>query len=207
MRTPGLSGVGRAWWDGGMTRALIVIDMQRAFDDLDYWGVTTNPDCERNVAALIDAWTDAGEPIVVVRHDSTSPHSPLHPDNAGNELVDAVAAASPALFVTKSVNSAFYGDPDLQAWLGAEGIREVVVCGIQTNMCVETTARMAGNLGYDVTVALDATRTFDLTADVAGLGVVTRTAAELMATTALDLQAGGFAEIATTAELIGENRT
>lgn len=186
-----------------MTRALIVIDMQRAFDDLDYWGATTNPDCERNVAALIDAWTAADEPIVVVRHDSTSPHSPLHPDNATNELVDAVAAVSPALFVTKSVNSAFYGDPDLHAWLGAEGIRELVVCGIQTNMCVETTARMAGNLGYEVTVALDATRTFDMAADVAGVGVVTRTAAELMETTALELQAGDFAHIATTAELVG----
>ena len=178
-----------------------MIDMQRAFDDLDYWGATTNPDCERNVAALIEAWTAADEPIVVVRHDSTSPHSPLHPDNSGNELVETVAAVDPALFVTKSANSAFYGDPDLQAWLGAHGIRELVICGIQTNMCVETTARMAGNLGYDVTVALDATRTFDLTADVAGLGVVARTASELMATTALDLQAGGFAEIATTAEL------
>jgi nicotinamidase-related amidase len=190
-----------------MTRALIVIDMQRAFDDLDFWGATTNPDCERNVAALIEAWSAADEPIVVVRHDSTSPHSPLHPDNAGNELVDAVAAVDPALFVSKNVNSAFYGDPDLQAWLGTQNIRELVICGIQTNMCVETTARMAGNLGYDVTVALDATRTFDLTADVAGLGLVTRTASELMATTALDLQAGGFAQIATTADLTGENRT
>ena len=104
----------------------------------------------------------------------------------------------------KNVNSAFYGDPDLVEWLTAEGIRELVICGIQTNMCVETTARMAGNLGYDVTVALDATRTFDLTADVAGLGVVTRTASDLMATTALDLQAGGFARIATTAGLVGE---
>ena len=190
-----------------MTRALLVIDMQRAFDDLDFWGATTNPDCERNVAALIDAWAASDEPVVVVRHDSTSPGSPLHPDSPGNRLMDAVAAVDPALLVTKSVNSAFYGDPELQAWLVGRGIRELVICGIQTNMCVETTARMAGNLGYDVTVALDATRTFDLTADVAGLGVVTRTAAELMATTALDLQAGGFARIATTAELIGKNRT
>jgi nicotinamidase-related amidase len=123
--------------------------------------------------------------------------------NPGNALVDAVAEIEPALFVTKNVNSAFYGDPDLHAWLGEQGIRELVVCGIQTNMCVETTARMAGNLGYDVTVALDATRTFDLRADVAGLGIVTRTASELMATTALDLQAGGFARIATTAQLTG----
>ena len=104
--------------------------------------------------------------------------------------------------MTKHVNSAFYGDPDLHGWLGERGIGELVICGIQTNMCVETTARMAGNLGYDVTVALDATRTFDLTADVAGLGTVTRTAEELMSATALVLQGGGFARIATTAEVV-----
>ncbi|MBN9185016.1 MAG: isochorismatase family protein, partial [Microbacterium sp.] len=102
------------------------------------------------------------------------------------------------------VNSAFYGDPDLHAWLQEQGIRELVICGIQTNMCVETTARMAGNLGYDTTVVLDATRTFDLSEDVAGLGVVTRTAAELMATTALVLQGGGFARIVATADLVLE---
>jgi len=185
-----------------MTRALIVIDMQRAFDDLDFWGPTTNPDCEANVAALAAAWAASGEPIVVVRHDSVSTGSPLHPGSAGNALVDVVAAIDPALSVSKNVNSAFYGDPDLHAWLSERGIGDLVVCGIQTNMCVETTARMAGNLGYDVTVALDATRTFDLEADVAGLGLVTRSAADLMATTALDLQAGGFARIATTAELV-----
>ena len=184
-----------------MTRALIVIDMQRAFDDLDFWGPTTNPGCEANVGALVAAWTAAGEPIVVVRHDSVSAGSPLHPQSPGNAFVDGVASVEPALLVTKNVNSAFYGDPDLHAWLSAQGIRELVVCGIQTNMCVETTARMAGNLGYDVTVALDATRTFDLQADVAGLGLVTRSAAEIMATTALVLQAGGFANIATTADL------
>jgi nicotinamidase-related amidase len=186
-----------------MTRALIVIDMQHAFDDLDYWGPTTNPECEANVAALTAAWARDGEPIVVVRHDSRSAGSPLHPDSAGNALVDSVAAVEPALFVTKDVNSAFYGTPDLHAWLTQQEITELVVCGIQTNMCVETTARMAGNLGYDVTVALDATRTFDLQTDVAGLGVVTRTADELMANTALVLQGGGFARIATTAELTG----
>ena len=186
-----------------MTRALIVIDMQRAFDDLAFWGPTTNPACEANVAALADAFARSGEPIVVVHHDSASAGSPLHPGQPGNALVDAVAALEPALIVGKNVNSAFYGDPDLHAWLQDNGITQLVLCGIQTNMCVETTARMAGNLGYDVTVALDATRTFDLTADVAGLGTVTRTADELMATTALDLQGGGFATIVTTASLVG----
>ncbi|GAA2983473.1 nicotinamidase-related amidase [Microbacterium terrae] len=186
-----------------MTRALVVIDMQRAFDDLSFWGQTTNPQCEANVAALADAWASRGEPVVVVRHDSVSPGSPLAPGSPGNELVAVVAGREPALRVVKSVNSAFYGDPDLHGWLQEQGIGELVICGIQTNMCVETTARMAGNLGYDVTVALDATRTFDLTTDVAGVGPVTRSAAELMLTTALELQAGGFARIATTASLVG----
>lgn len=184
-----------------MTRALLVIDMQRGFDDLAFWGPTANPACEANVAALIDAWTTSGEPIVVVRHDSVSPGSPLHPDSPGNALVDAVATAPAALRISKSVNSAFYGDQDLHAWLTEQGIGEVVVCGIQTNMCVETTARMAGNLGYDTTVVLDATRTFDLTGEIAGVGPVTRTAAELMASTALVLQEGGFARIRSTADL------
>ncbi|WP_243073837.1 isochorismatase family protein [Microbacterium sp. SS28] len=186
-----------------MTRALIVIDMQRGFDDLAFWGQTANPECEANVAALIAEWSAAGEPIVVVRHDSALPGSPLHPDAPGNALVDAVAAASASLVVAKNVNSAFYGDPNLHAWLSEQGIGELVICGIQTNMCVETTARMAGNLGYDTTVVLDATRTFDLVAEVAGLGTVTRTASELMAGAALVLQGGGFARIATTAEVIG----
>ncbi|MFS0732289.1 cysteine hydrolase family protein [Microbacterium sp. 1P10UB] len=186
-----------------MTAALLVIDMQRGFDDLDYWGPTANPACEDNVAALVAGWDGRG-PIVVVRHDSVDPTSPLRPGSDGNALVEAVGAASADLLITKSVNSAFYGDPDLHAWLGERGIREVVLCGIQTNMCVETTARMAGNLGYDVTVVLDATRTFDLTADIAGVGTVTRTAAELMATTALVLQEGGFARVATTSALLAD---
>jgi len=191
----------RAWCDGPMTRALIVIDMQRGFDDLDFWGPTANPDCERNVAALLAAWARSGEPVVVVRHDSMHPDSPLHPESAGNALVDPVAAVEPALFIRKRVNSAFYGDVDLHAWLTGQGIREVVLCGIQTNMCVETTARMAGNLGYDTTLVLDATRTFDLAAEIPGVGQVHRSAAELMATTALVLSEGGFARIATTASL------
>jgi nicotinamidase-related amidase len=185
-----------------MSRALVVIDMQQGFDDLAFWGPTANPACEANVARLLEQWRRAGEPIVVVRHDSRSEGSPLHPANEGNALVPAVAGVTPDLLVTKDVNSAFYGTPDLHGWLEERGVDELVICGIQTNMCVETTARMAGNLGYDTTVVLDATRTFDLEAEIAGLGRVTRTADELMAATALVLQQGGFARIARTADLV-----
>ncbi len=147
--------------------ALLVIDVQQGFDDGDHWGLRNNPECEANVAALIAHWRATGEPLVYVRHDSDEDDSPLRPDHPGNAFKDVVTG-EPDVLVTKRVNSAFYGDPDLHAWLQARGIDALAICGITTNHCCETTARMAGNLGYDVTFVLDATHTFDrkgLTAD------------------------------------------
>lgn len=178
-----------------MTAALIVIDVQQGFTDTAYWGPRNNPAFEENLDRLVRAWTG---PVVVVRHDSVADGSPLEVGQSGNDLVPSVAALEPALLVTKSVNSAFYGEPDLQAWLQGAGVSELVICGIQTNMCVETTARMAGNLGYDVTVAIDATHTFDLV----GSDGTTLTADELSRTTAVNLSGGGFATVATTAEVL-----
>ena len=142
-----------------MREALIVVDVQQAFDD-PAWGVRNNPACDDNVAALIEAWTRRGEPIVVVRHDSDEPGSTLAPGTPGNALKDFVPTA-PDLLVAKRVNSAFLGDPPLEPWLRERGIGAIAVCGIQTNMCCETTARMGGNLGFDVRFVLDATHTFD----------------------------------------------
>jgi nicotinamidase-related amidase len=185
-------------------QALIVIDVQEGFDHPDFWGPTANSDAEQNIDALITTWrtSDRG-PVIIVRHDSTGTESPLHPAQPGNRLKALVHPRRDELLVTKSVNSAFYGTPDLDAWLKNVNINDIAICGIQTNMCVETTARMAGNLGYNVVVALDATRTFDLTAAVPGTeSPVTIRAAELMRVTAVNLQAGGFATVVTAAELI-----
>jgi nicotinamidase-related amidase len=142
--------------------ALLVIDVQRAFEDADVWGPRNNPECEANVAALIDAWRANDRPLVYVRHDSVEPGSPLAPDQPGNAFKDVVSG-EPDLLVSKHVNSAFYGDPDLHAWLQERGIGSIAVCGITTNHCVETTARMGANLGYEVLFAIDATHTFDRT--------------------------------------------
>jgi nicotinamidase-related amidase len=180
------------------TAALIVIDVQEGFDDPS-WGERDNPDAEANIGRLVAAWADASRPIVLVRHDSVSPGSPLGAGTPGNALKDVVADAPHDLFVTKQVNSAFYGEPDLHAWLQDSGIRQLVITGIQTNMCVETTARMGGNLGYDVVLPIDATHTFDLE----GPGGVRLTAAELARATAVNLAGGGFARVVTTDEVLG----
>lgn len=178
--------------------ALLVIDVQKGFDDASYWGPRNNPAAEENIAALMDAWKASGRPVVLVRHASRagSVLAPDQPGHAFKELVEQRRYES--LLVTKTVNSAFYGTPDLADWLTARGIGQVVVAGIQTNMCVETTARMAGNLGYDVLVPLDATHTFDL----AGPEGLALTADELATATAVNLQGGSFARVVTTAQLL-----
>ncbi len=146
--------------DAPTASALIVIDVQQGFDDAS-WGPRNNPACEDNVGTLAAAFASAGAPIVLVRHDSTSPGSPLHPDRPGNAFKAVLAGVDATLLVSKHVHSAFHGDTDLDGWLREHGIAQVVVCGIQTNRCCETTARVAGDLGYDVRFVLDATHTFD----------------------------------------------
>jgi nicotinamidase-related amidase len=144
---------------------LIVIDVQDGFLD-PAWGNSTNPKCEENIKLLLDLWRAKEAPIVLVRHDSASPNSKLSPNSPGNALQSRVLGKHD-LLISKSVNSAFYGTPDLHEWLKANDYRDVVICGITTNHCCETTARMAGNLGYEVTFVLDATRAYDMT-DVNG---------------------------------------
>ena len=140
--------------------ALIVVDVQKAFDD-ESWGPRNNPAAEENITALIDAWRAQTWPIVFVRHSSRDPASPLREGLEGHGFKDAVQG-TPDLLITKSSHSAFYGEPDLHVWLRDQGIGSIAICGIQTNVCCETTARMGSDLGYDVLFITDATYTFDL---------------------------------------------
>jgi nicotinamidase-related amidase len=165
----------------------VVVDVQSAFDDAAYWGHRNNPACEANVAALIEAWRAAGGPIVFVRHEF---------ETHDWDFKDAVTG-EPDLLVTKTVNSAFYGTPDLDAWLRETGIGSMALCGITTDHCVETTARMGANLGYDVLFVLDATHTFDRT----GPDGTVMTADELARATATSLHEE-FAAIVPTEQLV-----
>ena len=179
--------------------ALVVVDVQRAFDDLEYWSPTgrrNNPGCEANAAALIAEWREHGRPVVFVRHDSTEAGSPLAPDRPGNAFKPEITG-EPDLLVTKDVNSAFYGTPDLDAWLRQRELGAFAVCGIQTNHCVETTARMGGNLGYEVLFVADACATFDRE----GPDGTLMTADELTRATLTSLH-GEFATVVQTGDLL-----
>ncbi|MFJ7910989.1 isochorismatase family protein [Kitasatospora sp. NPDC096204] len=174
---------------------LLLVDVQKGFEDASFWGPRDNPRAEQRMAELIAVWQDTGRPIVTVQHASTA--GPLAEGTPGYALKDFVADVTPALHVTKTVNSAFYGTPDLHAWLRQRGARQVVVTGIITNVCCETTTRMAGNLGYDAIFPTDAMHSFDMT----GPDGTTVPAAELARATATTLHANRFAKVVTTRDV------
>ncbi|NIZ02810.1 cysteine hydrolase family protein [Thalassospira lucentensis] len=140
--------------------ALILIDWQKGFDDLAYWGNRNNPAAEENGAALLAHWRANGWPVIHVCHNSTAPQSRLHPDQPGHAFMEFAMPQGDEPVCGKSVNSAFIGTT-LEAELRARGINKIVVCGISTDHCVNTTTRMGANLGFDVTIAADACFTFD----------------------------------------------
>lgn len=144
-----------------MRTALIVIDVQRAFDEWEAAGKRrNNPDAAARVADLLDAFRSANAPVIHVRHRSTTPGSSFAPESTGYQVKDEARERPGEPVIVKQVNSAFIGT-DLEARLRAGGAQTVVICGATTNHCVETTARMAGNLGFNPWLVRDAAWTFD----------------------------------------------
>lgn len=181
--------------------ALIVVDVQRAFDEWEARGKRrNNPDAMARISDLLDAFRDARAPIFHIRHQGTKPASSFLPEGTGFPVKDEARERNGEPVIVKQVNSAFIGT-DLEQRLRAQGIGAVVICGATTNHCVETTTRMAGNLGFDTRLVRDATWTFDRT----GPDGDAHSAEDIHAMTLANLN-GEFARIVTSAEAIAELR-
>ncbi|WP_046246469.1 cysteine hydrolase family protein [Hymenobacter terrenus] len=177
--------------------ALLLIDIQQAFDDVAYWGgERNNPDAERNAAELLAYWRANQLPVFHVQHSSTNPSSRLAPGQPGHDFKDEVRPLPDEPVIGKNVNSAFIGT-DLKERLDAQHLTTLVIAGLTTDHCVSTTTRMAGNLGFDTFLVADACATF------ARKGVGTEVfSAELIHQTALASLNEEFATVLTTAGVI-----
>lgn len=139
--------------------ALLLIDVQKGFQDEAFWGKRNNPALEKNVSYLVNAFRRHGQTIVHVQHHSTERESPLRPGLHGVEFMDFAKPKDETVFI-KSVNSAFIGT-NLESFLKENRIKEIVLAGLTSDHCVSTTARMASNLGFKVLIPYDAVATFD----------------------------------------------
>jgi len=141
--------------------ALILIDIQKGFEDIEYWGGhRNNPEAEINARKLLNFWRQNNFPIFHIQHCSTNPNSKLAEGNIGNDFQDIVRPNDGEQIIKKNVNSAFIGT-DLKQQLDKFNIKILIIVGLTTDICVSTTTRMAGNYGYDTFIVSDATATFD----------------------------------------------
>jgi len=140
--------------------ALLLIDIQKGLNDLAYYGGhRNNPRAEEQAAKILAFWRAHKLPVIYVKHNGTPP-SPLSKGAPGNDFMEIIRPIKGEPIFEKEVNSAFIGT-ELDGFLKKEKIRHLVLVGLTTAHCVSSTARMAGNFGYDTYIISDATATFD----------------------------------------------
>ncbi len=151
-----------------MKTALLVIDVQESFRHRPYWQDGEAATFIARTQDLIDRCRDARIPVVQVFH--VEPGDASHPFSMASGHVRTMRELSirPDAVFHKSVHSAMFGKDEqgrtLEAWLREKGIERVLVTGIRTEQCCETTTRHASDLGFDVRYVMDATLTFPMRA-------------------------------------------
>jgi nicotinamidase-related amidase len=139
--------------------ALLVVDVQTGLADPSL-GTRNNPQAEANIARLLAAWRRQRRPLVHIRHCSVEPDSPLRLERPGNAFKTEAQPLPGEKEFTKSVNSAFVGT-ELEEFLRRQGITSLVIVGLTTDHCVSASTRTAADLGFQVTLASDATAAFE----------------------------------------------
>ena len=194
-----------------MTRAFLIIDVQESFRQGPLWAAISNPGIACDVARLVEGARATGDLVVWVLHSEPGSGTAFDPASGHVRYIDPVKPQAGEPQLTKTSHNAFT-TTNLQQLLTQQGITEVIVCGIRTEQCCETTARVAFDLGYQVTFVTEATATSPIAHRDAPSG---QTAEELLADPrTLPVNAvierteyalaGRFATIATIAEVTGQ---
>lgn len=177
--------------------ALLLIDIQDSFKMNGRWERRGNPDFEANVASLLDAWRGAGLPLFFILH--TDPDRGFRPGDPEFQTMDFLGRREDEPLLVKNTRNSFTST-NLKERLDAMGIKRLVMTGIQTEQCVETTTRLAADFGYEVDFVTDATQTFPIANTETGEELST---AAIFERTEYALR-GRFARIVRTRELLAE---
>jgi nicotinamidase-related amidase len=138
--------------------ALLVIDVQNGmFAETDpvYHGARLL----ETIGELLTKARAAQMPVIYIQHNG-GPGDSLEPGSAGWPIHPAIAPAEGEPVIQKATPDSFH-ETMLQAELEARGIVKLVITGIQTELCVDTTCRRAASLGYQTMLVRDAHSTWD----------------------------------------------
>lgn len=174
--------------------ALLVIDAQTSFRHAPYWSEADLPAYLEKQQALIDGCARQGIPVVRIFHVSEQGHFSLASGHV--QTLDGLSL-DPAVTFHKSYHSALASTP-LAAWLTKRRISRLIVSGIRTEQCCETTTRHASDSGWAVDYVSEATLTFPMTHKATGR---VYSPAEIRERTELVLE-GRFARILTVAQAL-----
>ncbi|MBM0108278.1 isochorismatase family protein [Steroidobacter sp. S1-65] len=149
-----------------MKSALIVIDVQQSFTRRAYWDEAELPMFLQSLQGLVNRAHQAAVPVLQVFHvDEEGPENAFSFESGLIKTLPQLDVRPTEVF-TKAVHSAMFATTkngrSLDYWLRAAGIQRLIVTGIRTEQCCETTTRHASDLGYSVTYAMDATLTFPM---------------------------------------------
>ena len=147
--------------------ALLVVDAQESFKARgnQFWESGGPKDFEHQITTLVNGFRRKGQPIFFILHTDADPG--FSKDSPDFRVMDCLALQDTEPVIIKQAHNAFTGTPLLPLLLRA-GITRVAVCGIRTEQCCETTARVASDLGFDVDYVTRATRTFPLAHPLTG---------------------------------------
>lgn len=138
---------------------MILIDQQKGIHH-PRLGPRNNPQAEERIAELLAYWRGTGRPVIHVQHLSRSPDSVFWPQQSGVEFQERFLPLPGESVVQKQVPDAFCST-GLEASLRTAGVNQLIIVGVATHNSVESTARTAGNLGFETWVVEDACFTFD----------------------------------------------
>lgn len=171
-----------------MATAMLLIDVQASFPARNYWVETLAADWRPRQRRLLDLARSAGIPVIRVLHEEPGSGTPFDPMSGLVRPLEGFEDDADATFCKRAHNA--FTDTGLERWLRLAGIHRLVISGIRTEQCCETTARVGSDLGFEVDFVSEATLTFPMTR--AGR---TWSAEEIRGRTELVLE-GRFARIA-----------
>jgi nicotinamidase-related amidase len=174
--------------------ALIVIDVQESFRQMPFWSETDVPAFKAALLALDDGCRARGVPVVHIFHIGQA--GPFTEESGAVRGLDWLPGSPDACFFKHTHNA--FSDTGLDLWLRRHGVERLIIAGIRSEQCCETTTRVASDIGYQVDFVSEATLTFPMTHPRSGR---VYSPEEIKAHTELVL-AGRFARIASVADCL-----